>query len=114
MKTEMRPGQKRRLAAEQAIYKKFPSMEACIRACRKYSEDRNLGVGFCQNSVRQYVACTVNFSMKRLTVLCDVLGVVNPIEIDEIFTAPEHRGVGLEWIGERGNKVKDFDARYLN
>lgn len=109
MEMTLKPSQKRRLACEQAIYRRFNNMEECIQACRRYADAHNLDIGFSKHSVRQYVGAYTNFSMKRLTVLAAVLGVTNLIEIDEVFTAPKYRGEGLEWIGERGHRVKDFD-----
>lgn len=104
----LKPGQKRRLAAEQAIYNKFPSMAACNDACIKYCEKRCLDATFNKVTVQQYVGCQTNLSVKRLKILAEVLGVTNFLELDEIFIAPKHRGEGDYWVGDQGNRVPDI------
>jgi hypothetical protein len=52
-------------------------------------------------------------SLKRLKVLAAVLGITNYPELDEVFVAPEHRGEGLFWEGENGNKIKDITIHQI-
>ena len=105
----LKPGQKRRLAAEQAIYKRFNNFRECNDACIDYCKKKGLDLTFNTVTIQQYVGCQTNLSLKRLKVLAAVLGVTNYPEMDEIFVAPKHRGEGDYWIGENGNKIKDVD-----
>lgn len=102
------PGQKRRLAAEQAIYNRFANFKQCNEACNAYCKARMIDISFNPMSVHQYVGCKTNFSMPRLKILAAVLGINDLIQLDEIFVAPNHRGEGLPWIGENGRKVPDL------
>jgi hypothetical protein len=111
----LRPGQKRRLAAEQAIYRRFENFKACNDECIRYCKMHGLeDVTFNKMTVQQYVGCQTNMSLKRLKVLAAVLGITNYPELDEVFEAPEHRGEGLFWIGENGNKIKDIDIHRIS
>lgn len=109
----LKPEQKRRFAAEQAIYRKFNNFRECADACQSYADKMKLGITFNRLSIQQYVGCQTNLSMKRLKILADVLGVTNYRELDEVFTAPRHRGEGDYWIGENGNRVKDIDITII-
>ena len=60
------PGQKRRLAAEQAIYNRFPNFKECGKACNAYCKARMLNITFNDMAVHQYVGCKTNFSVPRL------------------------------------------------
>lgn len=107
-------GQYRRLAAEQAIsmsgYKTF---KECGIACEKLALSRGSDVTFNDSSVRHYVTCHTNLSMKRLLLLAELINVTNFKQLDEKFKAPVPRGVGKYWIGEYGSKVQDYDASTL-
>jgi hypothetical protein len=110
----LRPGQKRRLAAEQAIYRRFENFKECNDACARYCQMHGLeDVTFNKMTVQQYVGCQTNMSLKRLKVLAAVLGITNYPELDEVFVAPEHRGEGLFWEGENGNKIKDITIHQI-
>lgn len=109
----LKPGQKRRLAAEQAIYNKFNNFRECCDACQQYSDKKALGVTFNERTIQQYVGCVTNLSLKRLKILAAVLNITNYPELDEIFVAPSHRGSGLYWEGELGNKIKDLEIHKL-
>ena len=102
------PGQKRRLAAEQAIYNRFPNFKECGKACNAYCKARMLNITFNDMAVHQYVGCKTNFSVPRLKILAAVLGVTDLVQLDEVFVAPNHRGEGLPWVGESGRKVPDL------
>lgn len=104
----MKPKERRRLGAEQAILRRFKTFTDCNNACIEYARRHNIDTSFNDGSVARYVSAYVNFSVKRLSILASILGVTNYKELDEIFTAPEHRGVGYEWVGEFGNKAKDI------
>lgn len=107
---QLKPGQRRRLAAEQAIYKKFSNFREANEACIRYANSHGMeDVTFNTVSIQQYIGCQTNLSLKRLKILASVLGVTNYAEMDEIFVAPKHRGEGLYWEGENGTKVKDID-----
>lgn len=110
----LKPKQKRRLAAEQAIYNKFNNFRECNDACVRYCQMKCLDVTFHQVAIQQYIGCQTNLSLKRLKVLAAVLGVSNYPELDEIFVAPEHRGEGLPWIGENGNKIADISIHKIS
>lgn len=105
----LKPNQRRRFAAEQAIYKKFNNFRECADACQAYADKMKIDITFNRLSIQQYVGCQTNLSIKRLKILAEVLGVTNFRELDEVFTAPERRGEGEYWLGENGNKVKDID-----
>jgi hypothetical protein len=109
----LRPGQKRRLAAEQAIYRRFENFKECNDACARYCQMKGLSVTFNNMTIQQYVGCQTNMSLKRLKVLAAVLGITNYPELDEVFVAPEHRGEGLFWEGENGNKIKDITIHQI-
>lgn len=106
----LKPKQKRRLAAEQAIYKKFGNFRDCNDACIRYANSHGMeDVTFNTVSIQQYVGVQTNLSLKRMKILAAVLGITNYAEMDEVFVAPAHRGEGLYWEGENGTKVKDID-----
>lgn len=110
----LRPGQRRRLAAEQAIYKRFNTFAACADACNAYARENGYDVHFNRLSIQQYVGCQTNLSMKRLKVLADLLRITNYKELNEVFVAPKVRGAGLWWIGEDGHRVQDLDLTMIN
>ena len=110
----LKPGQKRRLAAEQAIYNKFPNFKECNNACKRYCRMKGLEVTFNDMTIQQYISCQTNMSLRRLKVLAAVLNITNYPELDEVFVAPEHRGEGLFWIGENGNRIKDVDIHRIS
>lgn len=107
------PCEKRRLGCEAAVLRKFKTMADCTRACIKYSDDNDLGITFVADAVSRYIKGNTNFSSKRLHVLATILGVTNYREIDEIYTAPEHRGFGYPWQGEFGSTCKDIDFMHI-
>lgn len=107
----LKPGAKRRLACEKAVYNKFKNFVEVNDACIDYIKKKGLDISFSSNYIKNYIAAQSNMSMKRLNILCEVLGVTNYSQIDEIFTAPDVRGIGLDWVGERGTRVKDYDMR---
>jgi hypothetical protein len=111
----LKPLQKRRLAAEQAIYKKgYKNFTEVADACNIHAKKMNSTVTFNRLAIQQYVGCQTNLSMKRLKVLAELLGITNYQELDEIFTAPRRRGEGEYWYGENGNKVKDIDMTMMD
>lgn len=110
----LKPKQKRRLAAEQAIYNKFENFKECNDACIRYCQMKGLDVTFNQVTIQQYIGCQTNLSLKRLKVLAAVLSITNYPELDEIFEAPEHRGEGLNWVGENGNKIADINIHKIS
>lgn len=110
----LKPLQKRRLAAEQAIYRRFNNFTDCAIACQKKADAMGVDVTFNRLSIQQYVGVQTNLSVRRLKVLAELLGVTNYSELDEVFTAPRHRGEGDWWIGQNGNKVKDIDMTMMN
>ncbi len=105
----LKPLEKRRLACEQAVFRKFDTMQECVEACQEYADKKELDLTFNKNTVRHYVGCYTNLSLKRLLVLSEVLGVPDIKELDEVFTAPKHRGEGYDWEGSNGTRVKDFN-----
>ena len=109
----LKPEQKRRLAAEQAIYTKFNNFRDCADACNVLAAKKEVDITFNRLSIQHYVGCQTNLSMKRLKILAELLGVTNYQEMDEVFTAPRHRGEGEYWLGENGNRVKDLDMRMM-
>jgi hypothetical protein len=109
----MKPEQKRRLAAEQAIYRKFDNFRECADACQALADKKETGITFNRLAIQQYVGCQTNLSMRRLKILTEVLGVSNWTELDEIFVAPKHRGEGLYWLGENGNRIRDIDMTMM-
>ena len=111
--TSLKPLQKRRLAAEQAIYRKYNNFRECADACQKYCNAKGLKIGWNRLSIQQFVGCQTNLSMKRLAVLADMLGITDYKHFSEVFTAPKHRGEGEYWMGEHGNRVRDLEI-YLD
>lgn len=109
----LKPKQKRRLAAEQALYHKFDTITECNEECNRYCRTHALDITFNKVSVQQYIGCQTNLSLKRLKILAAVLGVTNYPELDEIFTAPEVRGAGLYWEGDLGHKIPDINMNSL-
>lgn len=110
----LKPNQRRRLAAEQAIYRKFNSLQECNKACNDYCLKKGLlDITFNERVITQYVCAAANLSLKRLKVLAAVLNVTNYPELDEIYTAPRHRGEGDFWVGENGNKVQDINIAQI-
>ena len=109
----LKPGQKRRLAAEQAIYQKFPNFRDCADACQVLASKLDTNITFNRLAIQHYVGCQTNLSIKRLKILAEVLGVTNYKELDEIFTAPRHRGEGEYWLGEDGNRIRDIDMTMM-
>ena len=106
----LKPEQKRRLAAEQAIYKKgYPNFSAVAADCQEYCEKHKLDITFNRLSIQQFIGCQLTLSMKRLEILCKVLGITNYSEFAEVYTAPKRRGEGGLWIGTNGNTVKYID-----
>lgn len=106
----LKPEQKRRLAAEQAIYRKgYANFRSVTDDCIRYCEKHKLDVTFNALAVQQFIGCQTNLSMKRLEVLCKVLGITNYSEFAEVYTAPKRRGEGGLWVGTNGNTVKDID-----
>lgn len=105
--------QKRRLAAEQAIYMRYNSFADCAKACQELSDKKALGVTFNTLSIQQYVGCQTNLSMKRLKILAELLNITNYAEMDDVYVAPLRRGFGDYWVSARGNKVKDIDMSAL-
>ena len=102
--------QKRRLAAEQAIYRKgYANFKSVTEDCIRYCEKHKLDVTFNTLAVQQFIGCQTNLSMKRLEILCKVLDITNYAEFAEIYTAPKRRGEGGLWVGTNGNTVKDID-----
>jgi len=114
MTMTLKPEQKRRLGAEQAIYRKFPSMKECARECEKLAMKTDSKATFNERCIQQYVGVQTNLSMKRLKILAELLGVTNYSELDEVFTAPRRRGEGEWWLGENGNRVKDIDMTMMD
>lgn len=111
----LKPQQKRRLAAEQAIYRKgFNNFAEVADACNLHAKKMELNVTFNRLAIQQYVGCQTNLSMKRLKVLAELLGVTNYQELDETFVAPCRRGHGEYWLGENGNRVKDLDMSMMD
>lgn len=110
----MKPSEKRRLGAEQAVFRKFKSFAQCCKACDIYSRKLNLDVQWQAQTIARYVNATTNLSTKRLHVLQTILGVKDTKEIDEIYTAPQVRGEGLDWVGEFGTKVPDIRIPHEN
>jgi hypothetical protein len=111
----LKPCQKRRLAAEQAIYRRgFNNFREVADACNEFAKKCESSVTFNRLAVQQYVGCQTNLSMKRLKLLAEMLGITNYQELDEIFTAPVRRGCGEYWLGESGNKIKDLDMSMMD
>jgi hypothetical protein len=110
----MRPQQKRRLGAEQAIYRKFPNFRECARACEEHAKKTDIKATFNERCIQQYVGCQTNLSIRRLRILAELLGVTNFNELEEIFTAPKYRGEGLWWDGDQGNRVRDLDMTMID
>lgn len=111
----LKPEQKRRLAAEQAIYAKgFNSFAECAEACEKLAQKINPDATFSRLSIQKYVGCQTNLSVRRLEILAEVLGITNYRELNEIFTAPKHRACGEWWTGDNGNRVKDIDMTMMD
>ena len=108
----MKPNERRRLGAEQAIYRKFKTFTACSNACDQYSKKIGLDINWDIRAIARYVAAAVNLSTKRLHVLSTILGVKDTKELDEIFTAPSVRGEGLDWVGEFGTRVTDIKVNH--
>lgn len=104
-----KPSEKRRLGLEQAIYRKFNSIEECDTACRIYAIQHNKDVTFSKYLLTKYLSGNINFSLKRMFILGKVLGVKDLEEIDEVYTAPRHRGYGYDWIGDNGHRIKDIN-----
>ena len=106
----LKPEQKRRLAAEQAIYRRgFNNFREVADECNIHAKRVESNATFNRLAIQQYVGCQTNLSMKRLKILAEVLGITNYQELDEVFTAPRRRGEGEYWLGENGNRVKDID-----
>ena len=111
----LKPEQKRRLAAEQAIYRKgFNNFREVADACNIQAKKAESNATFNRLCIQQYVGCHTNLSMKRLKILAELLGVTNYQELDEVFTAPRRRGEGEYWLGENGNRVKDIDMSMMD
>lgn len=111
----LKPEQKRRLGAEQAIYRKFNNFRDCADACNVLAEKKGVDITFNRLSIQQFVGCQTNLSMKRLTILAELLGITNYRELNEIFVAPRNRGCGDWWLSEdSGNRVKDIDMSMVN
>ena len=110
----MNPVVKRRLGAEQAIrLAGFRSFVECAEACERLARAKGKDIKFNKVSIQHFVSCRCNFSMKRLEILAELLGIRDFRLLTEVYTAPIPRGVGKYWEGEYGNKVKDFDASSL-
>lgn len=107
----LKPEERRRLICEQAVYRRFDSMKECSDACQDYVDKHGINMTFHRDTIRQYVACYSNLSVKRLKIVSEVLHVPDLKELDEVFIAPKHRGEGLDWIGVSGTRVKDIDIR---
>ena len=110
----LKPEQKRRLAAEQAIYRKFNNFRECADACNLHAKKVESNATFNRLCIQQYVGVQTNLSMKRLKILAELLGVTNYQELDEVFTAPKRRGEGEYWLGENGNRVRDLDMTMMD
>lgn len=110
----LKPCQKRRLVAELTIYGMFDTFKECVDACNELAKSKGSTITFNKLSIQQYIGCQTNFSMKRLNILAELLNVTNYRNIDEVFVAPEHRGIGKDWIGDNGNTVRDMDMTLLN
>lgn len=104
----LQPNERRRLAAEQAVTRKFRTFLDCTRSCRKYAEKKGLDLTFSDDFVSRYINAAYNLSMPRLKVLAAVLGITNYRDLDEIFIAPEDRGKGYPWVGENGTTANDI------
>lgn len=104
----MKPEEHRRLGCEQAVYRKFKSMQDCSRTCNQYCLVAGIKQHWDDGCVARYVAGTINISTRRLHVLQTVLGVRDTKTIDEIFIAPHLRGEGLDWVGQFGTRVADL------
>lgn len=111
----LKPNQKRRLAAEQAIYKRgFSNLIECAQACDEHAKKMELDITFNKHAIQQYVSVRCDLSIKRLKVLAELLGVTNYRELDEVFTAPARRGEGQYWLGDNGSRVKDIDMTMMD
>ena len=101
----------RRLAAEAAIARKgIPTFAACDALCQRRARQLGSKVTFGSLSTQHFIASTHNFSIDRLNILADVLGVDDIKELDEIYTTPKQRFVGQLWIGEYGSVIRDIDT----
>lgn len=110
----LKPGQRRRLAAEQAIYRKnYDNFRQVSEDCAKLCLKKGADTTFNTLAIQQYIGCQTNLSITRLEILCEVLGITNYKEFNEIYVAPRHRGEGDLWIGTNGNTVKDIDLGRL-
>lgn len=112
--TSLKPEQKRRLGAEQAIYRKFNTFKECAIACENLASKVDYKATFNERTIQQYVGVQTNLSVRRLRILAELLGVTNYGELDEIFTAPKRRGEGEWWHGENGNRVRDIDMTMMD
>lgn len=110
----MKPCEKRRLGAEQAVFRKFKTFASCANACDQYCKKLKLDMTWDVRSISRYVSATNNLSTKRLHILSTILGVKDTKELDEIFTAPMTRGEGLDWVGEFGTRVSDIKLTHNN
>lgn len=110
----LKPNQKRRLAAEQAIYTRYDNFKECAKACQELAKKKETSITFNPLSIQHYVGVQTNLSVRRLKILAELLGVTNYQELDEIFEAPRRRGEGEYWLGENGNRVKDLDMTMMN
>lgn len=102
---------KRRLIAEQALMLKgFKTFRECSKACEALARSKGLDLTFSPNTIQHYITCHCNLSVKRLSILAELVGVKNIMALDERFTPPRVRGVGDYWVGDNGSRVKDIDT----
>lgn len=114
MGLQLKPEQQRRLAAEQAVYRKFNNFGECAEACDNLAIKLGVNATFNRLSIQHYIGCQTNLSMKRLKILAEVLGITNYREMDEVFVAPKRRGEGDWWLGSDGNRIKDLDMTMMD
>lgn len=102
---------KRRLAAEQAImFRGYKTFKECAEACEKLAEDKGINATFNHLSIQHFVTCNGNLSLKRLMILAELLNMNDFKQLNEVYSPPNPRGVGKDWIGEYGSRVADYDA----
>ena len=98
-----------RLRLEQAIqYKGYRDLYEFAEACDEYAIRTGSDLTFSRNIIYNYMYNYTSMSVNRLMIVADLLN--TPIEeLHELFTPPEVRGCGDDWIGDRGSRARDYN-----
>ena len=114
MSALLKSGAKRRLAFEQLCVRKYGGIAKAIDALNIFCDINNICFTFKRETVRMYILCRTDMSMKRLKVVARFLNCSDIAALDEVFVAPKVRGIGDLWVGETSGKtVRDIDTRAI-